>query len=480
MPDAAFPAALPGPHPAFLFGWRGNLVRFARDPIGYTTKMRQQFGDLAAFVRGGSGGLNSTFPQCPGVVFAFGPRYNQQLLTNTATFHSTLLTGLENTKYERLICGLLRMNGEQHKQQRRLMMPAFQKKRIEAYAEDIVAITRQALDTWRMGERRDLAADMRQLSLRIAGKILFGLATLEDADNMGRRIVRWLELIGSPGVLLFPWDWPYSPYRKMLRLSRRLDAAIASMIKDKRAEGQDAGDVLSMLIHSRDTDGSRMSEDELVGQATLLFMAGHETTANALAWTLFLLAQHPKVAADLHDELAGKLHGEAPTPDDLVGLPHLENVVRESMRLLPPVPFGSRTAISQVSVGTYDLPPFTEVLFSQYHTHHSPEIYAEPERFRPERWEKFEPTPYEYLPFAAGPRMCIGASLAMMEARIVLAIILQRVRLELLPRTRLDRFVNITLSPKQGLPMIVRTQDREFARSRAEMRGNIREMVECG
>jgi cytochrome P450 len=233
-----------------------------------------------------------------------------------------------------------------------------------------------------------------------------------------------------------------------------------------------------MLIHARDEDGTRLTEDELIGQANLLFLAGHETTANALTWTLFLLSQHPQVLADLHDELSGKLHGDPPTVEQMAELPLLERVIKESMRLLPPVPLGSRTATKPTELGPYLLPQWTEIVFSQYHTHHAADLYPEPERFRPDRWLGLNPSAYEYIPFGGGPRLCVGAAFAMMEMKVVLPLLLQRYRLELVPGARIDRFVNMTMAPKYGMPMVVRPQDREFARGKTAVHGDVREMVE--
>jgi cytochrome P450 len=192
MSGVRIPSALPGPRPVFLLGWRGNMLRFARDPIGYTTRLHRAYGNIAALVRGGNRPLNSPVTQCPGTVFAFGPRYNQQLLSDPAQFHSNLLLGLEQTAFARLGSGLLNMNDDKHKQQRRMILPAFQKKRIESYVPDMIALARQTLESWSPGTRRDIAQDMRQLTLRIAGQALLGARPRRrrcplDADSCPRR-----------------------------------------------------------------------------------------------------------------------------------------------------------------------------------------------------------------------------------------------------------------------------------------------------
>jgi len=479
MSRPALPSTLPGPSPHWLLGWRGTMFHFAQDPLGNILKLRQQYGDVFAFVRGGNAPLNSTIPGCWNSVFALRPEFNQQLLSDPAIYHSSILLGTDGTRFWRLGTGLLNMNGEKHRQQRRLMMPAFHKQRVEGYAATMIDMTAAFLDDWRPGEQRDLIADMRNLTLRIASKVLFGLDVDPNAGGLAHMIDEWLKLSGTLGVMFFPWEIPFTPYHRFMRASKHLEAALKSMIEAKRAHGSDQGDVLSLLVHTVEEDGTKMSEDELIGQANLLFLAGHETTANALTWTLFLLAQHPEVMRDLYDELHGTLQGAAPQPAQLPRLPLLEQVIKESMRLLPPVPLLSRTCMEPVTLGKYPLPALTEIIISPYLTHREPELYPEPQRFLPRRWESIEPSAYEYLPFGAGSRMCLGAGFAMLESKIVLAMILQRYRLALTPDARIDRFLNITLSPQPGMPMLVHPQDRAFEKSRATVRGNIREMVDC-
>jgi cytochrome P450 len=472
------PDAIPGPPPTFFLGWRGNALRYARDRVGHLTRLHETYGNVVALVRGGNGNLFSTVPDCPGTVFAVGPQYNQEILSNPAVFQNSIRTSLEGTPQARLAAGIFTMNGDTHKLHRRLLLPAFQKKRIESYSRDMAELTRQTLDAWAPGQRLDFAKAMQQLTLRIACKVLFGLELNESQTRVGELAQQSLQYMRSPSVVVMPWNLPFFPYRRFRRIARRLDREIDDLIKRKRAHQKDEGDVLSLLIHTHDEDGKRLSHDELIGQANALFMAGHETTSNALTWTLFLLAQHPPVLADVVDELTANVRGETPTVEELRELPLLERVVKESMRLLPPVPVSGRFAAEPVSLGRYSLPRGTEVIFSIYHTHHLPGLYAEPNRFNPDRWLAIEPSPYEYLPFGAGARMCVGASFAMLEAKLVLALLLRRYRLETIPGTRIDRQVSITMRPRHGLPMIVRPPDRQFEQGKGKVRGNVHEMVD--
>jgi cytochrome P450 len=449
-----------------LVGWHGNLVRFGADPLGYIRWLHAAYGDLVAFIEGR-----------PGWIFAFGPEYNRQLLANPDLFYSRpFIDAPPNSALSRLTSGLLSMNGETHRQRRKLMLPAFHKKRIESYRDDMVAVTQRVLDGWRTGMRLDIARAMQKLTLRIASKALFGLDTAQQADRLGGMIKRWLNLLDSIGPALFPIDLPGMPYRRLLRLSERMEANMRAMIAQKRAEAGARRDVLAMLLEARDEDGGSMSDAELIGQAAVLFIAGYETSSNALTWTLFLLSQHPHVLHDLCDELAGALHGDAPSVEQLDRLPLLERLIKESMRLLPPASISLRVSTTSFELGPYQLSRGTTVFFSQYITHHMPQLYPDPQQFQPERWLAIDPPIYEYLPFGAGPRMCIGSTFALFEIKIALAMILQRYHLELAPGARVDRRLRITLSPKHGMPMHVLPLGRPPALNRP--RGDIREMVD--
>jgi cytochrome P450 len=218
-----------------------------------------------------------------------------------------------------------------------------------------------------------------------------------------------------------------------------------------------------------------MTDTELVGQAAILFGASFETTASTLTWTLFLLAQHPTVMHQLMDELDAVLGGAPPTQDQLTQLSFLECVIKESMRILPPVPFTIRATTHGTAIGPYNVPNGSRVICSHYLTHHMPEIYPEPERFQPERWRSIDPTQFEYMPFSAGPRACIGAMFALQVLKISLALILQKFRLAVVPGTRVDRIVQITMVPRHGMPMMLFENDRQYAAG--EVTGQIREMV---
>jgi len=455
---------VPGPRPLPLVGWHGNMHQFFHDPVAYLRATHRAYGPVAGLVAGD-----------PAHIFAFGPEYNELLLRDTRTFHRCgfTLEGPPDSALSRLGHGLVAQNGDEHRHDRRLLMPAFQQARIVRHRDDIVAITARLLDGWHAGERRDIWRDMQGLTRRLVGKMLFGLE-FDEAARLGALITRWLELNGLNRFLLWPIDRPGTPYHRLMRLSERLEQRLFAVAARRRRAPEAGDDALSLLVQqSNDLDDAT-----LVGQMCMLFIAADEAAHNALTWLPFLLAQHPAVLSALRDELDGRLRGAAPTVEDLDALPLLDRVVKEGMRLLPPVVYGIRLTSAPCELGGYTLPEGATVWFSHYVTHMLPELYPRPRRFLPERWETLAPSPYAYLPFGAGPRACIAGLLARMEIKIVLAMMVHRYTPTVADGATVDRHVTVTMAPKNGMLMrIGRRCDRP---ARATVRGNIREMVEFG
>lgn len=468
------PTPVPGPPPLPVLGSVPNILRFFADPVAGVLHLYQRYGDLAA-----------ASDRDASVLCAFGASYNRQILTNPALFTNNdeaLFPLPDGGPARRLLKGLTLTNGADHRRNRRLMMPAFHKSHVERYRDDIADLCDQARARWLPGRTLDMADEMVDLTLRIAHRCLFGLDLEGSAEGLGHLAMQFLEGLTSVGALLFPYDVRGTPYRAFLRTCDRLDAEIRALIHDKRAQPEGARDVLSLLLRARDEEGSVLSEDELIGEANNLFLAGHETTAVTLLWTLFLLEQHPRVAEDLRDELSGALRGGAPSIEQLSALPLLDAVVKESMRLLPAAPvLFMRRAEERCELGRTPIPKGARIYLSPLVTHRDPDVFPHPARFRPERWRGLSPSPYEYLPFGAGPRMCIGAGFASMATRIVLAMVAVRLRFEVAPGARISRkFRGITLGPKHGMPMILApaTSGRRGAARR--VRGDIYELIEVG
>lgn len=478
---------VPGPQPSKFLGHAANVFHFVKDSVGYTRQLFETYGPIVSLAYGGGTNVYSPLPNCPGTVFVYGSEFVHQVATQHEIYYKYPLSGIMYRRRERserteplkhFGVGLFGVNSDQHRRHRQLLMPAFHKQRIESYRDDIVSITQSILSQLQVGAQCDIAEIMRLLTLRVATKTLFGEDIGKGGGNTGRLLQDALALLGTPKVVLLPFDIPGFPYHRLLNLMSQFDDEMRAIIQHKRSVDSTDRDVLSMLIQARDEEsGAILSEDELLGHTGVIFAAGHETSSNALTWTLFLLSQHPQVAADLFDELEGKLKGEAPTVEQLQQLPLLERVIKESMRLLPPVPWNGRVTSRTTELGSYTLPAGTEVFVSIYQTHHMSELYPEPEVFNPDRWEKIAPNSFEYNPFSAGSRTCIGAAFAMMEIKIVLAMLLQRFRLQCIPQHKIDRTGLIVMAPKYGMPMIVHQQDCCFTQGVGSIRGNVREMV---
>lgn len=470
--DAPYP--IPGVKSRFKkLHFYGLAINQSRNLIAMIEHRYQTYGNL-------SSRYFELEPGDVGHLMLFGPEYNQFVLSDSTLFHNF---GVDFDEMAARVfgSGLLFQNGETHRAHRRLMMPAFHKHTIQTYRDTMVGVIGDYLDTWQPGQQRDLNHDMHQLAMYIATQTLFGIDVRDRSESIGTLIVDLMAATTNPLVYLLPINRPGFPRYKAARVIERLTDTLRTMIAEKRqqlANGAESHDALAMLIQARDEDGSSLTDDELVGQANILFVAGHETSANALTYILLLLSQHPRVMADLLDELTAVSDGAPPTVEQFRDMPLLDAVVKEGLRLFPPASLMNRVAIEGFSLGGYDFPQYTSVSVSQYITHRMPELFPEPRRFLPERWGSIQPTAYEYFPFGAGPRMCIGAGFATLEIKLVLAMLLQRYRLAVTPNTQVNHKLTFTLGVDGALPVIVHMQDRRFDDSRAAFGGNVRGMVD--
>ncbi|MGF1536114.1 MAG: cytochrome P450 [Elainellaceae cyanobacterium] len=476
---------IPGPPPGPVARWR-SILRFGENSVSYARSLFETYGSVVSLRRGGPN-LYASDPDCPGTVLVYGPQNVKQVAAENHIFLKHPLSGRlyrrrdsagRTDALNHFGVGLFGVNGDRHHQHRQLMMPAFHRRQIATHRDDIVALTQAALDRLQVGQHYDIATVMRSLTLQVAAKAFFGedVSPEGDADeSTGPLIQAILRTMGNPVMALLPYDVPGLPYHQFLSRLGQLDDRLRQLIAQKRAQADPGYDVLAMLLQARYEDSDKgLTETELMGHANVIFVAGHETSANALTWTLFLLSQHPAIAADLVDELA-VLNGP-PTLEQLAQLPLLDWVVKESMRVLSPVPWNGRITAEDTEMEGHPIPAGTEVFVSITQTHQMSGLYPNPRRFNPARWGALSPSPYEYIPFSAGPRLCIGASFAMMEIKLILAMLLQRYRLQLLPQSTIDQSGVIVMSPVQGMPMRVYPQDKDFEPG-GGVRGNIRELV---
>lgn len=358
--------------------------------------------------------------------------------------------------------GLITSDGDDHRRQRRIAAPAFHRQRIQAYGATMVEQAAKLRETWQPGREIDAAAEMMRLSLEIVARTLFGHEVTADILSINEHVNTVMHLynllIALPGAESY-LDWPIPGLMRFKRARAHLDDVMFRMIAEHRAGGKDRGDLLSMLLRSRDEerDNLGMTDQQLRDEMLTIFLAGYETVANALSWTWMLLANNPLAEVKLHAEVDAVLGEHLPTVDDLANLKYTEMVLAESMRLYPPAWGMGRQAVRDVEIGPYRLPAGTYFYFSQYVIQRDPRHFPDPLKFLPERFaaeNKAGRPKFVYFPFGAGHRQCIGESFAWMEMTLVLTTIAQRWRLRLAAEQKIEIQPKITLRPKYGIRMV--------------------------
>ncbi|HXX31155.1 MAG TPA: cytochrome P450 [Myxococcaceae bacterium] len=437
--------AVPGP-PTLRSTWPGQLLlRMQRDPLGFFERARDAHGDAVRFRFG------------PETVYLLShpDLVRDVLLTRSQSFHKGL--GLERAKIL-LGEGLLTSEGAFHLRQRRLMQPAFHRTRIAAYAEAMVDAGQAAAGRWVDGAELDIPAEMARLTLAVVAKTLFDADVEGTAAEVGRALT---DTLGLFGALSLPFGelvlrLPLPAVRRFRRGRARLDAEVARILAERRATGGDRGDLLSMLLAARDEDGQPMTDAQLRDEVMTLFLAGHETTANALAWTFHLLGQNPEAEEALHAELDGVLGGRRPSAEDVGRLPVTSAVFAEALRLYPPAWVLGRRAQEPVLLGDgVELPRGALAVLSPFVVHRDPRWFPRPLEMQLDRW-----TPearaarhrFAYFPFGAGTRSCIGEAFAWTEGTLLLAVLAGSWRLRPLAGSRVRPEPRITLRPR-GLRM---------------------------
>jgi cytochrome P450 len=355
--------------------------------------------------------------------------------------------------------GLLTSEGDFWLRQRRLAQPAFHRGRVASYADTMVRYTERLIGGWKSGEECNVHAEMMRLTLQIVAKTLFDADVEGDAARVGTALEAIMELNSDFRKLMLTPSWlPIPRNIRAAAATRRLDQIIFRFIAQRRANPVDKGDLLSMLLAAQDDDGTQMTDRQLRDEVITIFLAGHETTANALSWTWLLLSQNPVAEAKLHAELDAVLGGRSPSLDDLPNLRYAGQVITESMRLYPPAWGMARLAIEDVEIGGYPIPKGCGVSLAQWIVHRDPRWFDAPNEFRPERWEgdlmKRLPR-FAYFPFGGGPRQCIGSNFALMEATLLLAAIAQKFRVRVVPQQEIVPMPTITLRPRNGIRAVL-------------------------
>jgi cytochrome P450 len=369
--------------------------------------------------------------------------------------------------------GLLISDGDFWRRQRRLVQPAFHRERLAAYAAEMSSCAERMVAGLRDGEVRDVHADMMGLTLDIVARTLFGAEVSGHAADVREALEVVMAHYASAVSVILPIvdRLPLERNRRFRDAVRTLDAIVYGIIERRRAApDEDRGDLLAMLLAARDEDGSRMTDQQVRDEAMTLFLAGHETTANALSWALLLLSRNPEVDARLGDEVASALGGRTPTLSDLPRLAYVEHVVTEALRLYPPAWALGREVHEPVELRGVHFPVGEQIWLSPWVMHHDARYFDDPGAFDPGRWAdglaRRLPR-FAYFPFGGGPRLCVGNAFAMMEATLVLATLVQRFRFEVEPRARVVPLPSITLRPKNGIRATLRARVTRPAVSRA-------------
>jgi len=425
-----------------------------RDPIQFFSSLAHTYGDVSHIHMAGE---HLYLLNHPALV-------RDVLVTNQRNFLKG--RGLERAR-KLLGQGLLTSEGAMHLRQRRLMQPTFHRDRISAYASVMTEYADRIQGRWHDGETIDVAHEMNRLALLIVGKTLFDADVESHANSVGAALTA---VMGSFWMQMLPFfdlmeHLPLPAFRRSKKAREELDALIYRMIDERRSHPTDHGDLLSMLLMAQDEEagGERMTDQQVRDEAMTIFLAGHETTANALAWTWYLLGEARDVEARLHEEVDRVLGGRLPTLADVPRLLVAEQVVTEAMRLYPPAWIIGRRAIDEYPVGDYVVPARGIVIVSPYILQRDGRFFADPESFRPDRWTpefKASLPPFAYFPFGGGARRCIGEAFAWMELVLVLSTIAQRWKMRLVPGHPVVPQPVVTLRLKHGLKVTLERRDQ--------------------
>jgi len=463
--------------------WAGNIADLVDDRLG-TLRGLGARGDL---LRGHALGLK--------LLFVNEPRLVHEVLVDKAKFFEKS-PGLRLLLHRLAGQGLFTSEGDLWKRQRRLMAPLFHPAALGQYARVMNACAARAAARWGDGQPVDVAREMTRITMAVVGESLFGVDTFDEADELGEALTTMLQWtndrLGSRRILLhvmlgdalgaaeqrspaalrpliqglqerarepFLLSGARSP--ELLGAVRRLDDRMQAMIDERRRDPGERHDLLTRLLKARDEDeGEGMTDRQVRDEAVTLFVAGHETTATALSWAFYLLARHPEHLARARAE-ADAFGPEGPSTYEPGRLAFLTRVFKETLRLYPPVVLLPRRSLAEVEIGGYTLPRRSILFLSPYTLHYRADVFPDPGRFDPDRWlPEHEAARHRssFLPFGAGPRVCIGHHFAMMEGPIVLATLLRKVSLEIDPRREIMPDDFATLRPAGGVPAVARAR----------------------
>ena len=468
----------PKPAPVRMNGlaaWRWAL-RFGLDPLTATRRIFDDFGPFVVlaealpFVRR----PRAVLLNVP-LVLTAGAAFNRELLSDPATWRgvSLLPGGPRNSAARRLSTGLTRTTGHQHTHYRKLVAPPLHKTSVNALTEKMAWLAEAEVVSWPAGKTIDIWEFPRRLMRSFAVELLFG-GNSKQGYLIADAVSRLMEGKWSGSAFALRINLPITSYGRIVRDSELLERRLLEWVRSKRGQVDDR-DLAAVVVNSPGADGNPPNDTAIVGQIPSLFAAAFEAGQSVLTWTLLLLTQHPRIAAPLLDELHSKVGGTSPSLTDISDLPYLDAVVKESMRILPPVPLQIRVAQSDTEIFGHPLPAGTRVILNTFLTNRMPDLYPNADVFWPERWFAIAPSAFEFPVFSGGPHACPGYWFGSTAVKIALAAILTRYRLALAPDTRIDYRVQPTMRPLRSARALLHAQDGAFTAT--PISGSIRDLV---
>jgi cytochrome P450 len=445
----------------------GNTLQFRHNQLSFLLQLEQSYGRMATVYIGKTPIVLFFRPEHIRYILTKNPRnFTNREVAGGLIFGNMLVLSLLARSFTDKVTrglqdvvgdGLLTTDGDFHHRHRRLLQPAFSKRRVENHADMIVQYAQETVERWQPGAEIDIAHDMQALILRLTMKILVNIDMLNQSIESSKIID---DLLGHPigifeGLSNLQIDLPFTPHGQHMAAKRKADAFIYNLIDQRLADKRDVGDILSILLQADDRDdGAAMTKQNVRDELVTLIAAGHETTANMLTWTFYLLSEHPTILKKVLTELQDVLAGRDPQLDDLPQLTYLDWVVKESMRLYPSAWTQGRRAVEAFDLDGYHFPAGTLMMFSQWVLHRLPDIWGDPGVFRPERWDPVngQKVPqWAYFPFGGGSRICIGMPFAQLQIPLVLATILRHYIPRVVPGHPVAPLPLITLHLKHGL-----------------------------
>lgn len=443
------PKQAPGPRGDLLLG---SMLDLKEKPHEFVRYVARAYGDVARFKIGWMDWFLVTDPALVWDVVC----KRQDLFLKPKIAHKLWKPFLGD--------GLLTAEGAFWKRHNGMMRPAFHRSRIEAYGEVMVDYTRRMLDDWKGGEERDVHDDMTGLTLEIVAKTLFDADVREGAPVVGAALLTLQEVILEHLYMPLPipkW-WPSETNKRKHEAIEDIAGIVRGVIDERRRDGVDRGDLLSMLVFAEADDGDRMTDKELFDESMTLFFAGHETTANSLTWAVYLLARYPEVTAKVQAELRTVVGDRPITVADCRDLPYLDKVVKESMRILPSVWVFMKEPTEDTEIGGFHVPKGAQIMLSPWVMQHDERWFPNPETFDPERFSKERAAEIPrgaYMPFSGGNRVCLGRNFALMEMRLILGTIAQLTNPRIPEGHRPEQVAELSMHPRDGMPIIVEMRD---------------------